>query len=101
MSGFFNLGSLVLGVVSWLIPILAVCRCYKGRKQKSFSIYSFTSCAVALVFQLFEIRHRVNIEDFSAIMDTVGAVCVVAVILVTVTVALNTAAYLCNKGDGK
>jgi len=96
----FNLGSLVLGVVSWIIPMLAVSQYHKGHKQKNFSIYSFTSCATALVFQLFEIRHRVNIEDFSAIMDTIGAISVVSVILVVITFALNiTADYSCNNGN--
>lgn len=100
MSGFFNSGSLILGVVSWLIPILAVCQYNKGRKLKNFSIYSFTSCAIALIFQLLEIRHRVKMEDLSAIMDTVGAVSVVSVILVIITFALNmSVACSCNGED--
>ncbi|WMI80502.1 hypothetical protein [Anaerotignum sp. MB30-C6] len=97
MSAFLNLGSLVLGVVSWIIPIVAVKQYGKRHKVTYFSVYSFTACTMALVFQLFEIRHRVNTGDFSAIMDTIGAITVVSVILIMVTVVLNsTALYLCS-----
>lgn len=97
MSGFFNMGSLVLGIVSWIIPMHAVRQYHKGCNPKNFSIYSFTTCAIALVFQLFEIRHRVDIEDFSTIMDTIGAISVVSVILVVITFVLNIiGTYSCN-----
>ncbi|WP_342759862.1 hypothetical protein [Kineothrix sedimenti] len=100
MSAFFNLGSFVLGIMSWIIPIVAINRYRKGYKLAGFSIYSFSCCAIALVFQLFEIRHRVIIEDFSAIMDTIGATSAASVILVIITIILNiTALCLCKTKD--
>lgn len=32
MSGFFNLGSIIMGVISWIIPVLSVYLYKKGHK---------------------------------------------------------------------
>ena len=101
MSIFFNLGSLILGLVSWIIPIFVAIQYKKGCKLKHFSIYSFTSCAIALVLQLFEVRNRVNIQDLSAIMDTIGAISFVSVILVSVTFILNVIATTLLNAENK
>ncbi len=93
MSAVFSLGSLLLGIAAWAIPMIAVKLHRKGRPFASFSIYSFTLCTIALMLQLFEIRHRAAIEDFSAIMDTIGTVSVAALLLVIGTVALNAVGF--------
>lgn len=98
MSAVFNLGSFVFGIMSWIIPIVAISQCKKGYKSVNFSFYSCTFCAIALVLQLFEVRNRVNIGDFNALMDTIGAVAVVAALLVVITFMLNLIANrLCRK----
>lgn len=74
-----------------MIPILAAYQCQKGRSLKNVSIYSLTSCTAAPIFHLFEIKYQVTIGDFSAIMDTIGAISIVSVILVIITFALNIA----------
>lgn len=89
MSDFFDFGSLALGALSWIIPVFAISQFQKGNKLKNVSIYSVTFCTCAIVLQLLQIRHRVNIQDFSGIMDTIGAVSVVSVIYVVITFLLN------------
>lgn len=97
MSTFLNLGSLILGLAAWVIPIAAISM-RKKRPLNLFSIYSFSFCAAALLFQLLQVQHLVRIGDLSAIMDTIRATCIAAVVLVVVTGALNLiAARLCSR----
>lgn len=91
MSAFFNLGSLILGLAAWGLPFLAI-----GKKDR-FSICclgSFSCCILSLLLQLFEVKNRVNLEDWSALMDTMHAVTLVAVIMVVVMVVCNLFALL-------
>lgn len=46
-------------------------------------------CSIALVLQVLEIGRLVDINDLSAVMDTIRAVGIAAVTLVVVTVVLN------------
>ena len=89
MFVWLSAGSLFLGFAAWGIPVAAMKLHQEGRETRNYSIYSFTLCAIAVVLQLFEIKYRVEMGDFSAIMDTIGATTVAAVILVVVTVILN------------
>jgi hypothetical protein len=51
---------------------------------------------------LFEINHRVQIQDWSAIMDTIGTLIWVAVILAVITLILNIMALgICYKKEMK
>jgi uncharacterized membrane protein len=88
---FLNLGSLLLGLVAWIVPILAMKHPNKNAVKKCFrfSIVSFSACIASLCFQLFEINHRVQIQDWSAIMDTIGTLIWTAVILAVITLTLN------------
>lgn len=89
MSAILNLGSLVLGVISWLIPIVVL---WQGKKRDigvGVLVSSSTSCAAALILQILEIRNRVHLEDWTAIMDTIDILPWVATILVIITAILN------------
>ena len=91
MSAIFNLGSLILGLAAWGLPFLAI-----GKKDR-FSICclgSFGCCILSLMLQLFEVKNRVNLEDWSALMDTVHAVVLAAVGMVVVMVVCNLIALL-------
>ena len=48
MSIFFNLGSLILGILSWIMPIIALKNYKNGHSIANYTILSFSSCAVAL-----------------------------------------------------
>lgn len=89
MSAFFNTGSLILGLLAWIIPFIAIKRPPKKDNWTAFSPLSFGCCGAALILQLFEIRHRVQIQDWSAILDTIGAIVWVSVILLAFTILLN------------
>lgn len=84
---FCNIGSIVVGLAAWLVPVIGV-NVNKG-KSHDFSVASFSCCAMALVLQLVEIRHRVMIGDLSAVMDTISAILMAAVVLVVITMFIN------------
>lgn len=80
-----NLISFLLGLCAWALGAAAIAK--KGSCPLSFG--SFTLCGVALMLQFFEIRRRVALCDWSALMDTADALAMAAAVLLTVTTALN------------
>lgn len=87
MVGLLNLGSLILGIVAWILPIVNLIQfkhSWVGR-----SMMSISACAISLGFQIFYMYHLVKIEDWSALMDTMGAVAFAAAVLLIVTIGLN------------
>lgn len=91
MIGLMNIGSLVLGLIAWVLPVLNLMQNHKHGNQKwvLYSMMSVMACAISLCFQIIYTNHLVNIEDWSAIMDTSGAVTFAASILLIITVLLN------------
>lgn len=91
-STLFNLGSLILGLIAWIVPFTAA----KQRLKQSgaYMIISFSACSIALCLQLFEISYRVDIQDLVAVMDTIGTLKWISVILITITIGLNIFAHL-------
>lgn len=91
MYAFWNLGSLVFGLIAWGLPVFALLRNNKG-KRKNWSVLcalSISACSLAMKLQLNEVKYRVGIEDWSALADTSGAVATVSSILFTITIILN------------
>lgn len=91
MSGVLNLGSLVLGLIAWILPIVNLTR---GKQQKNknwvaLSVISISACSISLCFQIFYTYHKVTVEDWSALMDTMYAVAFASAILVIITIILN------------
>ena len=93
ISLVLNIGSLVLGVGSWFFAILSITT-PKAIKAHRNTVSSFFFCVLSLVFQLFEVSNRANIGDYAAIEDTIRAVLIASVVLITVTVALNAVALV-------
>jgi len=91
MISLLNLGSLVLGLIAWILPVVNLMRFKKhgNRNWVTFSVISISACAISLYFQIFYAYHLVKIEDWSALMDTMGAVAFVAAVLLIVTIILN------------
>lgn len=86
MSAFYNLGSLLLGLAAWVLPFLAI------RNRDRFPLCclgSFGCCILSLLLQLFEVKNRVNLEDWSALMDTMHAVVLAAVVMIVVMLVSN------------
>lgn len=91
MYGLLNLESLVLGLIAWVLPIINLARRNKTWHNSwiVFCAVSVMACATSLCLQIFYQNHLVNIEDWSALMDTSNAVAKVSTILLVGTIALN------------
>lgn len=91
MIGLLNLGSLICGLIAWILPVVNLTRDKKHNKRNwaTLSIMSISACAISLCFQIFYNNHLVKISDWSALMDTTGAVALVSAILLIVTIILN------------
>ncbi|AFS78964.1 hypothetical protein Curi_c19600 [Gottschalkia acidurici 9a] len=87
MIGLLNLGSLILGLVAWILPAINIV--HDNRNWFTLSTISMSACAISLCFQIFYNNHLVKIEDWSALMDTTGALVFVASVLLIVTIILN------------
>jgi len=89
--GLLNLGSLGLGLVAWILAIVNLIN-YRNKNNNNWAIravLSLSACATAIYFQMIYSNYLVKIEDWSALMDTAGAVNFVAGVLLAVTVLLN------------
>lgn len=93
ISMMLNMGSLILGVGAWVLAIFAIIT-PKPAKSHRNTMFSFCFCVLSLISQLFEINNRVSIGDYSTIDDTIGAVLIAAVVLIVITIALNTMALI-------
>ncbi len=91
MLGLLNLGSLVFGMIAWILPIIDLVQHSKAshRRCAVFSVSSVSACAISLCLQIFEMNHRVNIQDWAALLDTSYSVASVATLLLAGTVILN------------
>jgi len=91
MVSFLMLGSLVLGLIAWIPPIVNIVR-YKMNYNKNRAIYSIVSisaCAIAISFQVIYYNHIVQMGDWSALMDTSGTSALLSIILLIITLVLN------------
>ncbi len=100
MIGLLNLGSLILGLVAWLLPVVNLMHSKKhgNRNWAVFSMMSLMACAISLSFQITYNNHLVKIEDWSALMDTSDAVASAASILLSVTILLNALTLIVYRG---
>ncbi|WFA09061.1 hypothetical protein [Tissierella sp. Yu-01] len=87
MISFLMLGSLVLGLISWILPIVNLRS--NNKNWIILSIVSISACSISLLFQIFYTHYLVKINDWSSLMDTIGAVFFAATVLFTVTIILN------------
>ena len=88
---WFNIGSLLLGLIAWLLPIINLVK-YNKAQNRNWIVLLFASmsaCAVSVLFQIVYQEYLVRIEDWSAIMDTAWGVLFVSAVLIIVTIALN------------
>ena len=81
-----NVGSLVCGLMGWIVPWLGRGR---GAGQTASSVASLTLCGLALWMQLRYQQYLSDIGDWSAIMDTAGSVTKISAFLLLTTVLLN------------
>ena len=86
--GLLNLGSLLLGLIAWILPIINL---NKAEHKNWFvlCITSISACAISLFMQILYNDHLVNIHDWAALMDTIRAVVIASSVLLVVTLTLN------------
>lgn len=91
-SGWLNIGSLVFGLIAWILPVVNLLRDKKLGNDKwvAFSIMSISACAISLCLQIFSIYYLVEIDDWSALLDIMGVLAFVSAVLLIVTIILNT-----------
>ncbi|MCA0984394.1 hypothetical protein LCL89_10085 [Halobacillus yeomjeoni] len=89
--GWLNIGSLVLGIIAWGVPVVSLMKDKKrgSRHWMAVSILSFSACGISLCFQLFYTYHKVVVQDWAALMDTMYAVSAASAVLLIVTILLN------------
>lgn len=97
MNALLNVWSLILGLLSWLTALFDISR---GRRSCWGVLASFLCCAGAMLLQLFQVRTLVQINDISALMDTIGAVTFAAAVLFAVTLLLNLIAVVHGRKAG-
>ena len=91
MISFLMVGSLILGLIAWILPITNISR-YKmnyNKNWETYSIMSISACAIAINLQVIYSNHIVQIGDWSALMDTSGTSTLLSVILPISTLILN------------
>ena len=90
MIGWLNVGSLVLGLIAWILPVINISR-YKKRSSSwiELSIISLSACSISLFFQICSFNERVKAEDWTALMDTISVIASVPAILLIGTIILN------------
>jgi len=89
--GLLNLGSLLLGLIAWILPIINLNILNKAEHKNWFvlCITSICACAISLFLQILYNAHLVNIHDWAALMDTRRAVVLASSVLLVVTLTLN------------
>ncbi len=91
MISFLLLGSLVLGLIAWILPIINISR-HKRNYNKNWDVYSIVSssvCAIAICFQVIYSNYITKIGDWSTLMDTIPTSTLLSIILLIVTLILN------------
>lgn len=85
-AGWLNVGSLLFGIIAWVVPIIGLVR----KNKLFYSLISMGSCAASICAEVFYINHLVNKNDWSALMDITETLAKVCVFLLIVTIVLNT-----------
>lgn len=80
--------SLIFGVLAWVLAIAAI----RMNKKSSLIIGSFLCCFVSAVWQFFDIRLRADGGDFGGIIDTIDITVIGIVIMMSITLILNSIA---------
>ncbi len=92
-AGIYTWISLFLGLAGWAIPVAQIARLAKHKQGLGHfvPVLSMGACCLAIWFQICYDEHLVNIEDWSALMDTIAAVRGISLFLLITTCLLNLA----------
>lgn len=96
--GWMNLGSLLLGLTAWGIPAVYFSRESRAGTGQGWPVSSAWRPAPGPCFCRSLQQASVELQDWSALMDTSGAVAWVSVLLLAVTLILD---LFCLWAEGK
>lgn len=83
----FNVISAILGIAALAIPVAVTFK--KGNFSFRPCALSLSAYILSLVFQLFEIAERAELQDWAGVADTIDAVSFIAVVFAAVIISLN------------
>ena len=86
---------MLLGLASWLLGGGAIAK----PETRCLSLASLGLCGASLLAQLLEVHRRVEQQDWSALLDTMDAVLLAAIVLLVVTAALKSYAEDVRSGS--
>jgi hypothetical protein len=92
-----NVGSLVLGLIAWILPVVNLLR-KNSNSWMTLSMISICACALSLCFQIFYSYHKVTIEDWSALMDTMYITAFASAALLLFTIVVNVMIFVVYRG---
>lgn len=97
MFDLLNIASLVLGLIAWILPVVNLLR-KKRNSWITLSMISICACAISLCFQIFYTYHKVTIEDWSALLDTMYTTAFASAVLLLITIVLNVMTLIVYRG---
>ncbi|WP_339181715.1 hypothetical protein [Oceanobacillus sp. FSL W7-1293] len=73
MIGLLNIGSLLLGLIAWILPVINLTRYDKHNPKNwaALSLASMSACAISLCFQLAYNYHLVKEGCYALLMGRV------------------------------
>lgn len=86
---FIMLGSLLFGLIAWILPILSRRGILKNDNSSLVSVLSVSACSTAIGLQIVYVHFMVNRGDLAGLMDTIGAITMISIILLLGTLMLN------------
>lgn len=102
LSNFAIYSSIVLGLMAWIFPVIAIKRMEKGQKTYNslFFFASFIACALSLCMQILNTGILVQMQDFVSLSDTAMATLCAAIVLILVTIFTNLVAMnICDNNS--
>ena len=90
MNGLLNIGSLILGLFAWMIPVVILLK--KNASQRiaiKGTALSFICALLSLLMQMIGTKQLVDQNDWSALMDTQGALVFGAIVMLAIVLVLN------------
>lgn len=89
MYGLLNIGSLVLGLFALILPFISLMKKDQPNQLLLLSLGSLSACATAICLQIYYQAYLVEIEDWTALMDTTRAAASISLLLLAGTIILN------------
>lgn len=82
----YSYASIVLGIISLLIPVLLL---FKKKKSAILTLASMATCTVSLVIQFWYLSYCASVGDVSSYLDTIIVLSYIVTLLTAGVIILN------------